>query len=245
MAQSDPLAIVIDEFAYIGSEGCFAFGDPVFFMKHRNAAGHARTHGIDSDANAGAGATSNASDTDADGGQEDSAALVTELVTIISHSHSQSQQDDALVAVHSRQLPLPGGVYRSSLITAPQLEKLQANDAWFSQALPPPIQQTDVTETNMSAEADLWPPSPSAISAAQPKSMQPPDAFALHSSAPRTHESVVMRTTKTKTNTTPRFPETSAVNVGAVPKEKETRLRSLGKWTKDDLEKWCGLYWDS
>lgn len=44
VAHSNPLAIVVDEFAFVGSEGCLAFGDPIYCMQNETVARLAATY---------------------------------------------------------------------------------------------------------------------------------------------------------------------------------------------------------
>eukprot|EP00729_Bicosta_minor_P008286 gene8286-33009_t len=121
VAHSNPLAIVVDEFAFVGSEGCLAFGDPIYCMQNETVARLAATY-------------CSVARVIPDSEQEDSAALVTELVDIMSHI-SPPPQTEENVADLDAYSPYPGGVYRSSIISSRQKQMLKAASAWFPQTI--------------------------------------------------------------------------------------------------------------
>jgi hypothetical protein len=154
---SEPLAVVVHDFKFIGSEGCTTFGAPINCNHHppiqlhlQQKAAAAAVLQPDRD---GEIDLTDGVEAEWEPSQENSEALGAEVMNLLSHIHDDSAV--AAVAVmpggaaavccvvgagaHQRATsshpPVPAGSsaggYRSSIITGPQQHALQAASAWY------------------------------------------------------------------------------------------------------------------
>jgi len=239
VAHSNPLAIVVDEFAFVGSEGCLAFGDPIYCMQNETVARLAATY-------------CSVARVIPDSEQEDSAALVTELVDIMSHI-SPPPQTEENVADLDAYSPYPGGVYRSSIISSRQKQMLKAASAWFPQTTgagehapvslqsspaqsiaPYKISSTSpiLTKSLSKTPQDIQVISPTIVS---PKEKSHQREHAIPEYLPIKPKPPRKLVAKSRAGSLKARPPATAKKKGTLP--------SRNKWSKNDLISWIGIYW--
>jgi hypothetical protein len=114
-----PVAMIVHEFKFIGSEGCTTFGAPTNCMLHP---------AVD------ALEQPDADEADWEPSQENSEAVGAEIMTLFSHIHEGSAAD-------AEGSPLDAadcGGYRNAIISEPQQRTLQTADAWYVPSRPLP-----------------------------------------------------------------------------------------------------------